>query len=484
MIKRYYSSYTGKQIDEAVKTIVENQIGLEDLSPELVAEIKSWVATGEGGEGIRELEFDSRSKFPELGNPLALYIATDQDRIYYWSNKGEYKALTSPTPDAIINQVAKNESDIRALETQLSSDTQALQSQINNASVLISNNAVRIASSESKILNLENALKDKASLTALNEVKASVENLRGIVGSRKEGETKTVFEILEAQDNKIVAQNTRISSLGDRVVTNTTTIAGLNEKLPVIEQNIENLKAKDIQIEENLAALLGTVNNKVPKLEDALKALTNKTVKYEIVPVEGLIVDYRDKEIRLNTQRVVPTHQSVGPTGNPNMYYLTFKAYAPQGAVSVIEGNNGQMDVEPSTLSVDENGRKYTVIWAAIASYSNGVWTKWGDNSTVDKYLGFLYAFNWLDENGNIIQMDQVRVILTNDSCHTDLVPDVIARRIDEKIKLISGVDLNDYYTKEEVNALLTNKEIIGQAVESLGYVNEVDELILNGGNA
>ena len=41
MIKRYYSNYTGTQIDEAVKTIVENQIGLEDLSPELVAEIKS-----------------------------------------------------------------------------------------------------------------------------------------------------------------------------------------------------------------------------------------------------------------------------------------------------------------------------------------------------------------------------------------------------------------------------------------------------------
>ena len=46
--------------------------------------------------------------------------------------------------------------------------------------------------------------------------------------------------------------------------------------------------------------------------------------------------------------------------------------------------------------------------------------------------------------------MDKVRVILTNDNCHTDLVPDVIARRIDEKIKLISGVDLNDYYTKTE----------------------------------
>lgn len=293
MIKRYYSSYTGKQIDEAVKTIVENQIGLEDLSPELVAEIKSWVATGEGGEGIRELEFDSRSKFPELGNPLALYIATDEDRIYYWSNKGEYRALTSPTPDAIINQVAKNESDIRALETLLSSDVQALQSQINNANIRISNNAVKIASSESKILNFENALKDKADLAALNSVSDSVEELRVIIGLRKEGETRTVFEILEAQDNKIAAQDTLISSLGDRVVTNTTTIAGLNEKLPVIEQNIENLKAKDIQLEENLAALLGTVNGKVDKREGYDLVSLENIAKLERIsenPVaEGLI---------------------------------------------------------------------------------------------------------------------------------------------------------------------------------------------------
>ena len=80
------------------------------------------------------------------------------------------------------------------------------------------------------------------------------------------------------------------------------------------------------------------------------------------------------------------------------------------------------------------------------------------------------------------MQMDQVRVILTNDSCHTDLVPDVIARRIEDKIKIISGLD--NYYTKEEVNALLTNKEVVGEAVSSLGYVNEADELILDGGNA
>lgn len=102
MIKRYYSSYTGKQIDEAVKTIVENQIGLEDLSPELVAEIKRWIATGEGIEGISELNFKNHFEFPSVGNASMLYIATDEDMIYYWSSTQVcYKPLKSPAPDLI-----------------------------------------------------------------------------------------------------------------------------------------------------------------------------------------------------------------------------------------------------------------------------------------------------------------------------------------------------------------------------------------------
>lgn len=40
MIKKYYSNYTGQQIDEAVKAIIENGIQLSDFSPELVEELK------------------------------------------------------------------------------------------------------------------------------------------------------------------------------------------------------------------------------------------------------------------------------------------------------------------------------------------------------------------------------------------------------------------------------------------------------------
>ena len=109
MIKRYYSSYTGKQIDDAVKTIVENQIGLEDLSPELIAEIKRWIATGEGVEGIRELEFKNHYEFPSVGDSNMLYVAVDEDMVYYWSSINNcYKVIKSPTPDLIICGGAKD----------------------------------------------------------------------------------------------------------------------------------------------------------------------------------------------------------------------------------------------------------------------------------------------------------------------------------------------------------------------------------------
>ena len=351
MIKRYYSSYTGKQIDEAVKTIVENQIGLEDLSPELVAEIKSWVATGEGGEGIRELEFDSRSKFPELGNPLALYIATDEERIYYWSSEGKYKPLTSPTPDAIINRIAKNESDIKALQE----NAETLQTQITSANIAISGNAVKIASNETKILNLENALKDKANLAALNEVKASVENLSGIIGSRKEGETRSVFEILEAQENNF-------SSLAEKVNLNTSSIAGLNEKLPVIEQNIEDLKAKDLQLEENLAALLGTVNGKVDKREG-----------YDLVSLENIAKLERISENPEGLIKSLSSEFVLSDSGELSINQIEqSKVVGLEDALANIEGLHG-LQINSQDLMVSENKKINIMFDEKNFTYANNM---------------------------------------------------------------------------------------------------------------
>lgn len=94
MIKRYYSNYTGKQIDEAVKTIIDNQIELEDLSPELVAEIKKWIAEGGSSNEKNELVFNHHLEFPSVGNENTLYIAVDENVIYYWKN-GRYVAIAN-----------------------------------------------------------------------------------------------------------------------------------------------------------------------------------------------------------------------------------------------------------------------------------------------------------------------------------------------------------------------------------------------------
>lgn len=213
--------------------------------------------------------------------------------------------------------------------------------------------------------------------------------------------------------------------------------------------------------------------------------------KYEVLPIEGMIVNYGDNEVRLNTQRVIPTHQSVGETGNPNMFYATFRAYAPSDATGVIESDGANTDAEPTVLSVDSLGRKYATIWTAIAQYNGTKWTKWGDSSTINKYLGFYYTFKWFKDD-ILIGIDKVRVILTNDECHSDLVPDVVARRIDDELasysevvdkkiaeaQLNGDVNLDNYATKEDIKDFILEDNVDDKVEEILTKV------ILHGGNA
>ena len=189
--------------------------------------------------------------------------------------------------------------------------------------------------------------------------------------------------------------------------------------------------------------------------------------KYEVTPIEGMYVKYGIDEIRLNTQRVVPTHQSVGAGGNPNAYYVTFKAYAPEGARYSIESNGSVTDPEPLPLSVDKYGRYYSVIWTTIATYDGSSWTLIGDSSTVDKYLGFNFTFIWYAEDKTtILGADKVRVLLTNDECHNDLVPDIVARRIESKLAELETKIEEKYAT---IDSTVTKEEL----EESVGTVVE-----------
>ena len=261
--------------------------------------------------------------------------------------------------------------------------------------------------------------------------------------------------------------------------------------------DVSNLATK-----EELKEAVDSIEHPVVDLSNyTTKDYVSKTAaqqKYEVLPVDGLIVSYFDNEVRLNTQRVDPILQDVGSTGNPNIYYVTFRAFAPEGATSVIEGTSGNMDVEHSDLATDSYGRKYTTIWSAVANTSDGgtTWSKWGDLSTLDKYYGFYYNFHWYNED-TLIGIDKVRVILTNDECHDDLVPDAVARRIDDKISDVNTVitsiteqvqNIEETYVTNETlesnyvtNTTLEQNYTTTEQLEAT-YVtnNEVNELVTN----
>ena len=150
--------------------------------------------------------------------------------------------------------------------------------------------------------------------------------------------------------------------------------------------------------------------------------------KYEIRNCpEACSIDYRDKEIRIFCHEDAEYKlQNVGEGGNPNMYYMTFRSYAPEGAAYLKEGDKGTIIDEVISLTdgtgtgVDKFGRKYKDHWFALAMYNadNDTWTYFGNNSNADKYLGWTYVVEWYDENDKMINTDAVRINLSNRNCH------------------------------------------------------------------
>lgn len=230
--------------------------------------------------------------------------------------------------------------------------------------------------------------------------------------------------------------------------------------LSAFEERVAQLEEKYSSVEELVATLESKIETKIDAEEADAKYLSRK---YEIThnPV-GTLVDYRDKEIRVmcpaNTQWV---KQNVGSTGNANMYYMGFRAYAPEGAVSFKEDD--QATIEDDTMyyfedndfaGVDELGRKYSIVWLALASYdeSSDTWTYLGEKSSTEKYIGWYYSVEWYDADGVIIASDRVRINLTNEECHLDIEPfymaDVTAevkKYVDEQIEEISEIPVVEF---------------------------------------
>jgi hypothetical protein len=111
------------------------------------------------------------------------------------------------------------------------------------------------------------------------------------------------------------------------------------------------------------------------------------------------------------------------------MYYMTFITYAPEGAVTLREGDRGVILDEVISLDggsgcgVDKYGRKYKKHWFALASYdeASNTWNYFGKTSTTSKYIGWTYVVAWYDENNRMIDTDILRINLSNKGCHLTL---------------------------------------------------------------
>lgn len=254
------------------------------------------------------------------------------------------------------------------------------------------------------------------------------------------------------------------------------------DELKNVEDQIPSIS--HLATKQELEAAIDSIEHPVVDLSDyATKDYTKKLFveqKYEIVPIEGMFIKYLDSEIRLNTQRVQPTlHSNVGEGGSPNMYYATLRAFAPENATSARKGEKDVIDPKVIPLNTDSYGRKYISHWIALANTSDGgvTWSKWGDTSTVDKYLGFYLNFHWYN-NDTLIATDKLRIILTNDTCHDDLIPDPVARRIDDKVSGLASLEFVNTAVENvatNVTNLTTDLSEVTQQIQNIEntYVTE-----------
>lgn len=313
-------------------------------------------------------------------------------------------------------------------------------------------------------ITIDMALSDTSLNPVANKViTKTIKELEGKINNYQFGEGFVVVETDGVQT--VTLDFDAIKSLVD--VSNFVTreeFETIFDKIPTKISELEN-DAGYLTEHQDLSAYATKVE--VIALSDYQKATSLKR-RYEVMPHKGAIVEYRDSEIRINTQRVKPEAQQVGPTGSANQYYLEFRAYAPEGTTNYKEW---QGDTKDETLydfnhafaGTDSYGRNYSLIWFSVASWNGSEWSLYGDKSTIDKYLGFYYTFEWY--NGEeLIGMDKVRLILTNDECHNELVADPVARYIDKKVENTKTFVETQYATKEEA----VTKEELTEEIENI----------------
>ena len=226
--------------------------------------------------------------------------------------------------------------------------------------------------------------------------------------------------------------------------------------------DVEAEMAKKADAAEVEAAINDSVAAAHAYTDGKVEAAINEHMvkKYEITSTpKGTLISYGEREIRVMCPADTKWEkQNVGSAGNANMYYMGFKAYAPEGAVSFKEGDRGTIVDEMFTFDddfagTDEYGRNYSICWLALASYdvASDTWTYFGKNSTINKYIGWTYVVEWYDANGVVIASDCVRINLSNENCHSIIEPFYVHTAVEE-VKA---------YTDKQIEEVLAGIEVV-----------------------
>lgn len=245
--------------------------------------------------------------------------------------------------------------------------------------------------------------------------------------------------IYKAQEEKKLYQwNSNLQSYEELTSSNNGDIIEIKEEIENIENNIKEIEqllkdeTNENSITNRLDYLESQTQNKVDISNLAQMMSTSRVEVYD--KPEGTLVRVREDEIRIMCPADTEWHfQNPGANGNVNNYYVGVKIYAPSEEVYSFKEDFGDIIQDQQMYyfednpyaGIDENGRKYSIIWLAVALYNQETeeWTYYGDKSTVQKYLGWSYLVEWYDKDGLRIGTDSFRINLSNEKCHNTIEP-------------------------------------------------------------
>lgn len=186
-----------------------------------------------------------------------------------------------------------------------------------------------------------------------------------------------------------------------------------------------------------------------------------ESVKYEILNYpQGTLINYTEEEIRVMCPADTDWSQQAENIIE-NSYCILLKAYAPNDGVvsfkydlaATVTSDTIHYFENNEFAGIDELGRKYSLVLLPVAEYNGSEWVYHGALSTESSYTGWYYSVEWYNEAGEIVASDCIRINLSNEACHNNILP---------------------YY----MNAYLTGAKLNGTPLESTnGIINlEVPE--------